>query len=267
MENLSGFESLQEMVFNQNTSQTNLSRIIGKTFSLLSHLHSIDAIQGLPSTKSPFYSRLRTKISEAIESDQALQSLWRNPGQILGHPCPPLREIFPLFQNWLDKISNSSSSCLVHGDPHLANIMARRRGRGYSVRLIDPNPKIGISTPFYDYGKLLHWASEVGWAKAEPARCTCTFRSGKTWTLSPELKEYSKSAETRRQHVFDEIHNNLAPFVMTRDAQALLHIATASSHVGLVSLYNTPKQTVVRRYVLAYALKEIGLAYWLMFSE
>ena len=57
---------------------------------------------------------------------------------------------------------------LVHGDPHLGNLFARRNPkRGYSIKLIDPNPSWGYSDYLYDIGKLYHWAEEVGFVNYE----------------------------------------------------------------------------------------------------
>jgi len=264
MENLTGFESLHNLVFKRNTSLFNLSSVTRKAFALLSCIHSMDDLPSLTLSKNPFYSRIQSKICAAIEADCALRPLWERSGKILGSQCPPLSEVFPVLEKWLENVSESIPRTLVHGDPHLANIMVRKRGKGHSVRFIDPNPLIGIATPFYDFGKILHWASEVGWAKAYPMNCTCSFRPGKNWALSPKLTKYSKSAESRRQHVYDEIHRNISPFLTEQNAQPLLHISTASAHVGLVSLYHTLEQKMVRRYVLAYALRELGLAYSLI---
>jgi hypothetical protein len=141
--------------------------------------------------------------------------------------------------------------------------MARKRGRGVSVRLIDPNPSIGVTDPLYDAGKLLHWAEPVGWARVAPDQCRARLRVRRDgWSLSAELCDVSTAAEARRAFLERRIHERLArlgrPTDTTRAAR--LHVAVASAHVGLAALLDRPDQAHPRRFAFAHALA--SLARW-----
>jgi hypothetical protein len=179
---------------------------------------------------------------------------------VLGESLPPLGELLDGVDAFLEKALADVPRTLCHGDLHLANVMARRRGRGFSVRLLDPNPIIGISDPLYDAGKLLHWSEPVGWLVAAPSLCRTHFRAtAKGYELGAEVVGAPAGAERRREVFEATVRERLARVRRADPTRApRLEIATASAHVGMASLYTGAEQMHERRFALAYTLAALA---------
>jgi len=127
-------------------------------------------------THDPFSHRLRTKLREVLTMDPELTALWTHPGRVLGADCPPVAQLLGKISRWTVRRKQRRGLALLHGDPHIGNILVRARPRSLSVRLIDPNTTVGFSDPAYDYGKLLHFLEPVGWCRARPDLCDSRWR-------------------------------------------------------------------------------------------
>jgi len=185
------------------------------------------------------------------------------PGRVLGLACRPLGDLLTRLEAWLVRAMPDVPRLLIHGDPHLRNVMVRHYGKGLSARFIDPNPDYGYTDPAYDFGKLLHFAEPVGWALARPAVCQGSWRSGRDgWTLDATLLAAPQAPERRRDFLEQEIHARIARLVWARDPTwvARLHVARASAHLGLLARFSGTDTGDARRFVLAHAVA--ALAAW-----
>jgi hypothetical protein len=259
--------TLLQIVFEEKRSQAALAAIVGKTLAALDVIHSIaqptdSSSLDLPLTPDPFSSRLFTKIPAVLDLEPSWEIIQRQPGEIDGTPCPPLNDLLSLAQKLCQQWGGQTEARLVHGDAHLGNVLSRRYGsQGHRVRLIDPNPTIGFSQPIYDYGKLLHWAELVGWAKLQPALCHAQFSaSASSWSILTTENMPSLAADQRK--FVESLINDAAATRMQAaygsDFHAMLAIATASAHLGMAALLTGEADCHVRRYVFAHALKRLS---------
>lgn len=167
---------------------------------------------------------------------------------------------------------------LIHGDPHLGNIMVRKLKRGYSFKLIDPNPTWGKCDYLYDIGKIYHWAEELGYInyedrvrkhekrKAIKARGFC---SNDTLHITWRLLLYKEviTAERRRKQFLDVLNwwtNQMANIVKDRNVDWRLDLSIASAHAGMLP--------IVRRkshFLLTYAkmIEHLELAFQCLKSK
>lgn len=153
---------------------------------------------------------------------------------------------------------------LIHGDTHLGNIMIKKLPkRGYSIKLIDPNPDWGCNDYLYDIGKIYHWAEEIGYINYEDrAR-----RNGKNrkviktrnhisngtlyinWHL---LKNKKITGIERRRKQFLGILNlyveHMVNSIKDREAKWRLHLSIASAHAGTLPIVRTKSH-----FLLTYA--------------
>lgn len=196
-----------------------------------------------------------------VAADPRLRLTLTHPGTIDGVPSPALGHLLGQAEVWYQAAGTPEARVVVHGDPHLANVLVRRRGAGHSVRLFDPNPTVGCTDPLYDGGKLLHFTTELGLARRWPNSVGATFEdTGSTWTLRRwSDAEAIPKAVLRRMSTFDgEIRATLLrpPY----DRPAALALAEAAAHVGAAALARAPEQAPGRN--LALALVGEALVRW-----
>ncbi len=219
---------------------------------------------GIPTQRDPFTGRLRSKLRELLKADPDLKPIMTLPGRVLGVPCPPVEELLDRAQRFMAERAPLVTPVLQHGDPHLGNIMARRYGKGYAVKLIDPNPEVGFADPLYDVGKLFHWAEPVGWAHVAPEVCRSEWRAGRTgWVLDAGHEPPDAAAEQRRTRLVTLLKACLPRLVPGDSPAGLcrpLPLAIAAAHVGLAALLKGEAQRTARRFVLAHTLR--SLAEW-----
>jgi len=262
MAQLSKYETLFDLVFDRDTTAAVLLQVLDKTFAGLAAVHAVAAgsVSGLGTfseTQDPYTARVRTKLAAALKGDKALAPMLDTQGRVLGRTCPPLTELLTRLETWLAREMHDVPRLLIHGDPHLRNVMVRRYGKGHAARFIDPNPDYGYTDPAYDFGKLLHFAEPVGWALARPGACCGSWRKGSgDWTLDATLHDAPQAAERRRVLLEQEIHARIERLRWTRHPTwaARLHVARASAHFGLLARFSGQGSDHARRFVLAHAV-------------
>lgn len=257
-----------DKVFREETKSVEFKRILNKVFESLSEIHAVSrtsapSLATLPTTPEPFMKRIRSRLKMIIKADPELKALLNRGGTVFNEPCPPVNVLLKRANAICARVAKAIRPTLVHGDPHLGNIMVRRNGpTAYRVRLIDPNPEIGFSQPLYDVGKLLHWAEPVGWAKANPSVCRSNFKVSpqtKQWSLSASVRGTSAAAERRRRWVEASVRIFAEKYRShyRDDFTKILAVAIASSHIGFAALLVKPKDKHARRFVLAHGLKHL----------
>lgn len=261
MEALGKSSPLLDYVYYRDTPDSDLRRLLDRVLAGVKAVHATPVARlersGLQRRRDPFGPRIEDKLSATLAADPQLARMSQQPGSVMGAPCPPLDELLQQLAAWLPAALAPVELRLVHGDPHLRNVMVRRRGPGYSVRLIDPNPDVGISDPLYDLGKVLHWIEPVGWASAAPQHCRAAFgqtRGG--WTLDAHLQGNSSAAERRRVHAqahLDRRLQRLLPGLGPLAGQRL-QVSIAAAHLGFCAILDDPKEQAPRRLALAHAL-------------
>lgn len=264
MAQLRKYETLFDLVFNRETTQAALIKVLDKTFAGLAAVHKTNPkYSGFVETSNPYTHRIRDKLTAALVGDSALAPMLHKPGQVMGLACPPLNDLLDRLEAWLDETMPLVPNVLIHGDPHLRNVMVRRHGKkGFSVRFIDPNPDYGYTDAVYDFGKILHFAEPVGWALAQLAACRGIWKAGTTkWNLETELHA-AKQAEHRRAFLEKAILERIAGLNWGQDLtwHARLHVARASAHLGLLARFSEEGAGDARRFVLAHAVA--ALAAW-----
>jgi hypothetical protein len=274
MEQLMSHTTLLDLVYRRRTAVSDLDRILDNAFVGVRAVRrttreQAPALRKIPRTSDPYGKRLRTKLETITTIDPELAPLWERAGSVLGEKVPPLTPLLACLDAWLGSALPAAPKMLCHGDLHLGNVMARRRGRGFSVRMIDPNPEIGITDPLYDAGKLLHFAEPVGWAAIDPAHCRATLRlRAKSYSLTPRLSPSSASAERRRAS-FEALLRERLMSVRRKDETRAprLEVATAAAHVGLAALLSEKRDESARRFVLAHALRALGAWHRMVMTE
>jgi len=268
MAQLRKHETLFELVYAHGTTRAALGRALDKTFAGLAAVHAVGPgaireLAHLPVTPDPYTPRIRPKLMAALQADSALAPMLRQPGRVLGLACPPVGELLVRLEERLGGATLGAPRVLVHGDPHLRNVLVRSYGQGLAARFIDPNPDYGYTDPAYDFGKLLHFAEPVGWALARPEICWAHWRAGRRgWMLKADAGSTVVAAERRRDFLEHEIHARIARTGWCSDPTwvARLHVARASAHLGLLARFVRPDAAAARRFVLAHALA--ALAAW-----
>ncbi|MCX6926200.1 MAG: phosphotransferase [Verrucomicrobia bacterium] len=217
---------------------------------------------GIPTQTDPFTARLRSKLREVLKADPELKPILALPGRVMGVPCPPVEELLNRTGRFMAERAPRVTPVLQHGDPHLANIMARRYGKGYAVTLIDPNPEVGFTDPLYDAGKLFHWAEPVGWAHVASEVCRAEWRACRTgWELDARHEPPDAAAEQRRRKLVALLKACLPRLVPGDSPAGLCHplpLAIAAAHFGLAALLKGDAQRTAWRFVLAHTLRHLG---------
>lgn len=264
MEDLRKYSTLLDLIYRDGLPDEALGPILDKTVAALVairetgdlHRHELD---GVPVQPVPFFDRLRDKLHAVLAADPVLTPILTKPGCVMGLPCPPLDEILTKARAFLQRTASTFTPVLQHGDPHLGNIMVRRYGRSWSVRLIDPNPGVGFTDPLYDVGKLFHWAEPVGWAHVAPEVCHTEWRCRRTdWELAARHEPPDAAAEQRRTKLVTLLNARLCRLVPDDSDASLrlrLPLAIAAAHVGLAALLKSDAQRHARRFVLAHTLR------------
>ena len=268
MAQLRKYETLFDLVFERETTLAELRQALDKTFSGLAVVHAVvprtsPKLGHFVETQDPYTPRVRAKLNAALNAEPALAPMLDAPGQVLGLACRPLGDLLTRLEAWLARVMPDVPRLLIHGDPHLRNVMVRHYGKGLSARFIDPNPDYGYTDPAYDFGKLLHFAEPVGWALARPAACQGCWQLGRDgWTLDATLLTVPQAPERRRAFLEQEIHARIARLIWARDPTwvARLHVARASAHLGLLARFSGQDTEDARRFVLAHAVA--ALAAW-----
>lgn len=268
MAQLRKHETLFDLVFERETTPATLRQAIEKTFSGLAVVHAVlpgtfPELGAFVETQNPYALRVRAKLTAAMEGEPALAPMVDAPGHVLGLACPPLGHLLTRLEAWLACVMPGVPRLLIHGDPHLRNVMVRHYGKGLAARFIDPNPDYGYTDPAYDFGKLLHFAEPVGWALARPEVCRGSWCHGSgDWTLDASLLAAPQAPERRRAFLEQEIHARIARLRWAQDPTwaARLHVSRASAHLGLLARFSGQGTDDARRFVLAHAVA--ALAAW-----
>jgi hypothetical protein len=269
MAQLRKHETLLDLVYERDTSFTDLARALDKCFAGLAAVHAIPRSTtapdrpNFPAMTDPYTARIRSKLIAAVNAESGMGMLLEKPGRVLGRNCPPLGHLLERLETWLEYVMPRAPQVLVHGDPHLRNIMVRRYGKGLGMRFIDPNPEHGFTDPTYDFGKLLHFAEPVGWALAKPEVCRASLSADEAgWTLEAGLRDAPGAARRRQALVERELNERIARSSWARDPTwpARLQVAKASAHLGLLTRFADPAVREARLFVLAHALA--ALAAW-----
>lgn len=267
MEQLLGHDTLLDLTYLRPTTQADLERVLDRTIEGVRAVRTVGRadprlLRRMTTTEDPYGPRLSDRFARILASDTDLAPIRDRPGVAMDVEVPPLDALLRDLRRWTPAILKDAPRVPCHGDLHLGNIMARKRGaRGFSVRLIDPNPRIGVTDPLYDAGKLLHWAEPVGWARVAPERCRTRFRASRTrWKLDAGVEVPSASAERRRAFLERIIHDRLRRLGRSSDdtRPARLHVAVAAAHVGLAALLVRPGDLHARRLAVAHALCALG---------
>src|ERR1035441_7071961 len=204
MGNLRKHSTLLDLVYRDGITGKDCESILHKVVEALLAIRKAgeagkDRWRGIPTQTDPFTGRLRSKLREVLKTDPELKPILTRPGRVMGVPCPPVEELLDRAERFMAERAPRFTSVLQHGDPHLANIMVRRYGKGYAVKLIDPNPEVGFTDPLYDAGKLFHWAEPVGWAHVAPEVCRAEWSCRRTgWELDARHEPPDAAAEQRR---------------------------------------------------------------------
>ncbi len=267
MEDLRKHQSLMDLVYSGKRNEKELSQIIVNTLKALRVIHDLDP-EAISDTKSPkdnqtiFTSRLRSKIKDIIAIDPKLKPMMSSKGFVMQKECRPLNELLDSTEAWEKNPSRVDARVVVHGDPHLLNVMFRRYGKSYRVRFIDPNPMLGLVDPAYDIGKLLHFAEAVGWAKREPSICRASFSSPyrtSGWRLNGWLNGVAPRIEDNRAWFEKQLREKIAKTDLASQGEwpRRLALARASAHIGLAAIIYSDNQ-IAGRFVLAHALNALS---------
>lgn len=263
MQGLAGFSSLEALLYQDAIDAASLERIVARVAQMLGTIHRIEPhtapeLEILASAPDPFTKRIAEKLSAVLRADPSLRPVWHSPGRVLSCPCPAIAPLLREVKQWMAQRPRRPL-VLVHGDPHLGNVLARRRNRGHSVRLIDPNTRIGFSDPLYDWGKLLHFAEPVGWARARPDRCSARWRKSPSgWSLDATCSAARGPVEHKRRTLEQVIRQLARDSDSDPEHERALALATASAHLGLAALLRSAEQREQRRFVFAHALRQLA---------
>ena len=258
-EELRRHDTLLQAVFCRATSGPALDRLAVRFVTAVRAVHATPSWPGVNTRPRPFGSRLRQRLEAVLGAPggQHLESLWDTPGTVMGRTLPPASEWLAVLRSW--EPESPGGACLVHGDAHLANALVRRRGASYSMRLIDPNSTVGVSTPFYDFGKMMHFTDPLGWLRVKPGACAARFRrrAASDWSLAAE-HDPPRAAEARRRRFERGVLQALR--VPDGDAR-ILSIAIASAHIGLAALTAAHGDRRATDFAMAHCLGRV--AEWL----
>ncbi len=180
MDHLRSYASLFDVVAKRAADLEALSRAVHRATRLLDVVHELPKSLVGQRTSAPgdlYFARLRTKLEDLSRYSWVARA--RTAGinlTPLGEGSPTDTVQLPGLDGLLDDLEAhlppgpDGAAVVLHGDPHLANIMLRKNGSGFSVRLIDPNPAWGVGDYLYDVGKAFHFAGEVGMVREDPSR-------------------------------------------------------------------------------------------------
>lgn len=260
MEELVKYDTFLKFIYDKNLSDKELEKLTTKALEKLSIIHNTETknLNNLSVNSNPYYERIKGKINDVFKSDKELKQLKILKCKINNKEVLSVSEILKQLKNWLKKDLINNNLQLAHGDYHLANILFRPRGKGYSCLTIDPNPLIGVSDPIYDFGKLLHWIDIVGWAKHKPENCKSEYKLTKgNIEINYWLENEPKSVKHRRDAVYKLVinHLNKNSSALCGDWEKRLKISLASSHLGLAAIFNKPENTEVRRFIFARSIE------------
>ncbi|MBX2990096.1 MAG: phosphotransferase [Bacteroidetes bacterium] len=265
MEQMRKFKSFSKYLYNEATEVAVLNRLVDKAISAIKNVHktTVRIKSRIGTSVDPYTKRIDSKLRAILKADEALSSIMSEPGYVNGKKVPPLNNTLKTVKARLQADLPKLRMNLVHGDPHLGNILFRKRGHGFSCFLIDPNPLIGMSDPIYDFGKLLHWMQPVGWVARNPKSCHSRWipPSRKSrWVLDIHLSDIPKAAELRRkrveQYTLDKIEEQREGDWDNWEYR--LRVSVASAHLGLAEIMSTRGHTQAGRFVLAHAILELG---------
>jgi hypothetical protein len=267
MGNLRKYSSLLDLIYRDGLPEKDVPGILDKVVDAMLAVRKAGELRkgrwpGIPMQPDPFTGRLRKKLAEVLKADPEMKPIMTLPGRVMGVPCPPVNELLDHAETIMAERAQYVTPVLQHGDPHLGNIMVRQYGKGYSVKLIDPNPEVGFTDPLYDIGKLFHWAEPVGWAHVAPEVCLADWRCGRSaWELTASQELPDGNAERRRANLVARLKER---FLRRRESgraeesDGAVAVAKAAAHIGLAALLKADTQRTARRYVLAQTLREMA---------
>lgn len=246
-QSLAKYDSVYSLIYEGSPSQQRAVAAIESGIHGLSFIHQITrpcsgALSTLAVTQDPFTVRITNRLARLRGDFPWLADAFFSSVRVDGSPLPPIGSVLTRLSHWQAHRSPSVQLALVHGDPHIANLMARRRGKSESARWIDPNPTVGFSDPAYDWGKLLHFAEQVGWAKlsATAVRVRIDRQPGEL-TITTGLASHDPDSERVRSHIESLIRQHALKHLAEQpEYEAALELAIASAHVGYASI--TPEQ-------------------------
>jgi hypothetical protein len=258
MDHLRGFRSLLDAVFLQGTKPRQLRRAVARCLDCIDRLHAIPTdTSGLPQSGLEELFFLRTEASidvmarrfpwfaEACEVGMQIE---------VGSSWVGVDSVPSLLADLREKIPEPDYPAVVlHGDPHLGNLMVRQYGQGFSARLIDPNPTWGSGDYLYDSGKLFHFAGASGAARLFSERVNAPVaRQRGRWTLpeaqfQPPLSRALLGRQATLQSCLTEWRDRRAGDVYEVPDSPRWHLAVATAH--LVTATNIQSDAAARMFL------------------
>jgi hypothetical protein len=274
------FETVQSLLYSGTQGLARAEKALLLGLPAMEFIHRISESQrgplkDLPRTPDPFTQRITERLNRLSAQIRWLETAFDKGIRVDGEMLPPLSETLEHLANWQAKRTKELKLSLVHGDPHIANLMTRQRGKGESIRWIDPNPTVGFSDPAYDWGKVLHFLEPVGWAKESADAFQVRVTGGSSSPqVTTSLKSVTSAIEDARKRM-ESLVRTAALTAMRRnpDKEAVLELAIASAHAGYAALdigsglNSSEKRVAEKRREFATALKLRALARWYRLSS
>lgn len=206
MDHLRGYRPLWWTVFQAGTPPRLVERAAGRCLEQIDRVHALGAksTSTVRSTSRKLYfDRLRAKAKELARRpwfEEACEKGLFLQGSRGWLEAPPVDELIAGLEEGLRPVPQKAE-VVLHGDPHLGNLMVRRYGNGFAARLIDPNPSWGVGDYLYDVGKCFHFADDCGPARLWPDRVVLALRRhrGRPALARPRFEPQLGTALRRRQ--------------------------------------------------------------------
>lgn len=249
--------SVHKEIFGGHIGCDEAEKLAVEAVSTVSSIHSTPLWRE-PSISDPYTRRLRNKINEAIARDTQLADLWTSAIEVGEELIPNLSSRLEQIERWASAAVHGWRFVTLHGDPHIGNLLCSVRP-DTKVRPIDPNSAVSPGDVVYDAGKLIHWASAVGWAAFDPSAVTCEVRrrSGRI-ALCPLLNERARADIEYVRQCYESATRAAIASRLQKSELERLPLSTATAHVGLARLLAIKKSTEAARFCVATALSELA---------
>ncbi len=206
MDHLRGYRPLWWTVFQTGTSPRMVERAAKRCFEQIDRVHALGPESTNPVRSTPqtlYFDRLRAKVRELARLPWFEEARERGlflEGRRGWLEAPPVDELIADLEEAIGP-GPRQAEVVLHGDPHLGNLMVRRYGDGFAARLIDPNPSWGVGDYLYDVGKCFHFADDCGPARLWPERVVLPLRRhrGRPALTRPRFDPQLGTSLRRRQ--------------------------------------------------------------------
>lgn len=255
MDHLRRYESLFDVVFKREANLDALERAVGRGLALLDIVHGLpeEATNDAAShTSDLYFRRIRDSLVKLSGMLPWVQTARKKGLVVLDEKTgersdiPPLDELVEALEAKLPE-PPVASDVVLHGDPHLGNLMLKRSGKGYSVRLIDPNPSWGTGDYLYDVGKLYHFACDVGLVRHDEKYANVVVETTSDIpqvVLRGGIGDAPAAVQERMGVVakaLDKWLDQKAPLIGDEPKGPRFHIAVATSTIVTAPLLNSPE--------------------------